>query len=1097
VADIMNRRTLPWAVQLLMVASAYAIAGRLALLLAIPPGYATAVWPPAGIALATVLLFGNAVWPGILIGSFCINVWTSLDPHSAHSILLSAAVALGIGAGATLQALVGAFLVRRCVANPIALADERDIAKFIVLGGPVSCLIGATLGVSILRAAGLISWESYPFSWCTWWVGDTIGAMIFSPLVLLWTTREAGSSLRRKLIVSLPPCVTFGLAVVLFVFAKGWEDHRLRLEFERHSDNLAQALSKNLAGPLEALDAIASLYASVPAVDRRAFHEFVQPLFSNHRGLQALAWDARVRDAERPGFEEAARRDGFAGFRITERDALGRILEADRRAEYVSIFYIEPYLGNEDALGYDVLSDRDRGQAMAQARDGARAITTGRVTLLQEAALGLVVFRPVYGYGLPHETVEDRRRSLKGFAAGVFRIKEMVETPVLGIDLAGIAIRLDDDTAAEPERRLYDRASAQSDARENGEADGVRPAELERAVSFEFAGRRLTLRFSATPSYLAMHRSWQAWLVLAGGLLFTGILKVLLLVVTGGTAKVEALVAQRTSELERANAELQGEIVERRRAEEKFRGFLESAPDAMVIVNEKGSIVLANSQTETLFGYLRPELLGQAVEMLVPERLRAKHPAHRMGYFAAPRPRPMGAGFALYGLRKDGTEFPVEISLSPLQTAEGILVSSAIRDITERKRAEEELARARDAAVESVRLKSAFLANMSHEIRTPLNVILGCTSLLGEYLSEMGDESQRPLLEGIERGGSRLMRTIHGILDLSRIETGTFEIDPVPLDLPALIERHVSDVRVLADSKHLALAFEIREPRARVVFDEHCLSNTLMNLLGNAIKFTEAGCVSVKLFRNRQGALCLEIRDTGIGIDPAFLPRLFEPFVQEDSGYSRRFEGSGLGLALTKNYLELNGASLSVESEKGRGSVFTILFSKRSEMAAQGALLEAPPSAGGSARDSRRSRGERPLLLVVEDDAETQRYMERLLSCRYRVLLAASAAEARSHFDARGDGIRVVLMDLSLRGSEDGLMLTRQLRAQGRLVPIIATTAHALVEDQHRALDAGCDAYLAKPIDRTELFSVIERLQGRPRRTGSLGLHDVPTSAHV
>ena len=255
-----------------------------------------------------------------------------------------------------------------------------------------------------------------------------------------------------------------------------------------------------------------------------------------------------------------------------------------------------------------------------------------------------------------------------------------------------------------------------------------------------------------------------------------------------------------------------------------------------------------------------------------------------------------------------------------------VRVIGACQDVTERKRFEAELAGARDAALQSTRLKSAFLANMSHEIRTPLNMILGYNVLMAEDFAGLDQESRAALFSGVQSAAKRLMATVDGVLDISKIETGNFDLRPTLLDLPALVAGQVVEFGHLAEAKGLTLACMIAEPRATILFDGYCLTHALMNLLQNAIKFTEEGGISVILDRAPDGRLRLSVRDSGIGIDPAFLPHLFEPFSQEDTGYTRRFEGSGLGLALTKQFLELNAATVSVESEKGNGSVFRILF---------------------------------------------------------------------------------------------------------------------------------------------------------------------------
>jgi signal transduction histidine kinase len=240
------------------------------------------------------------------------------------------------------------------------------------------------------------------------------------------------------------------------------------------------------------------------------------------------------------------------------------------------------------------------------------------------------------------------------------------------------------------------------------------------------------------------------------------------------------------------------------------------------------------------------------------------------------------------------------------------------------RRRERELMAARDAALESSRLKSAFLANMSHEIHTPLNIILGYADLMAERLAELGYDCEA-YAEPVRRAGKRLLDTIGAILEVSRIESGNYKLEPRALDLAEFLNRLLEEFRVLAAKKGLELRLDI-QMHALVTFDERCLSNALTNLLQNAIKFTERGYVAIRLYRDEAGVPCLQVRDTGVGIDPAFLPRVFEAFSQENPGLTRRFEGVGLGMALVRKYLELNGAEITVASQKGMGSTFTIRF---------------------------------------------------------------------------------------------------------------------------------------------------------------------------
>jgi len=374
------------------------------------------------------------------------------------------------------------------------------------------------------------------------------------------------------------------------------------------------------------------------------------------------------------------------------------------------------------------------------------------------------------------------------------------------------------------------------------------------------------------------------------------------------------------------------DITERKTVEERFRGLLESAPDAMLIVNRAGTIVLVNSQAEALFGYARDELLGQKVEVLAPERFRSRHPAYRSGYFSAPRPRPMSAELALCGLRKDGTEFPVEISLNPIETEDGLLVSSSIRDITDRKRFDHALSENNVALAKVAEARNTFLATMSHELRTPMNAIIGFTGVLLMKLSGPLTPDQEKQLNTMQSSARRLLSLMNDFLDLIKLESGKGGLNFEPLSCASVIADMATTLRPVAENKGLTFQVTLPEDDIVIYSDRRTFSQIVNNLVTNAIKFTVQGGIGVVLARREENGrmfAAISIDDSGCGIKPEDQAKLFAAFPALDSLSGGRKEGTGLRLHLSQKLAEVLGGRITLKSEYGKGSTFSLLLPEK------------------------------------------------------------------------------------------------------------------------------------------------------------------------
>jgi len=369
-----------------------------------------------------------------------------------------------------------------------------------------------------------------------------------------------------------------------------------------------------------------------------------------------------------------------------------------------------------------------------------------------------------------------------------------------------------------------------------------------------------------------------------------------------------------------------------KRAENTFRDVLNAAPDGMLVVNRSGEIVMANTEVEKLFGYTHDELMGSSVEMLVPVRHQHEHESHRETFWRNQSTRPMSQGSKLVGRRQDGTEVPVEIALSPVQTEQGDLVISSIRDISERLRFIDALSQKNVELERASKAKDHFLANMSHELRTPLTVVIGFVkTLMMKAAGPLNAEQERQVSK-IESNATHLLTLLNDLLDLAKVESGSEEISLEPVDLRSVVEEVETSLRPLAEGKGLALEIDCPPRHTLGSSSRRTLIQILLNLANNSIKFTTAGSVRIVVEGAPGGNRAItrvHVVDTGIGIRPEDHEKLFQPFTQ--LGPNTIGAGTGLGLHLSRSLARSLGGDVTFRSLYGQGSTFTLILREQSK----------------------------------------------------------------------------------------------------------------------------------------------------------------------
>lgn len=521
-------------------------------------------------------------------------------------------------------------------------------------------------------------------------------------------------------------------------------------------------------------------------------------------------------------------------------------------------------------------------------------------------------------------------------------------------------------------------------------------------------------------------------------------------------------------------------ITERKRSEQsvrdseaRHRAIFETAVDGIVTIDERGTIESINPATERLFGYTSEELIGRNINMLMPDPYRAEHDGYLENYRKTAKRKIIGIGREVIGRRKDGTTFPMDLAVSELYIGGRRMYTGLIHDVTDRKHAEQQrdqlLSSERAARAEAERANKAkdeFLAVLSHELRTPLTPVLLTTSMLEADPSI--DASLKEEIRSIRRSVELEARLIDDLLDLTRVATRRLQLQ---LELADLHDLTRNAIEICRRDNGVVLTQEMAAPQHHARVDTARFQQVIWNLLINAYKFTPAGgSISIRTSNPDEKLIRIEVADTGGGIDPELIPRLFRPFEQGDSTTARRLGGLGLGLAISKAIVDGIGGSISAQSQgKGKGATFTVHVPAVPAPPRSPVRVIPPPA--GEASPTRSL-----LVLLVEDHLPTLHVMKKLLlMLGEEVITAATVREAIAV--SQEHEVDLLISDLGLPDGS-GYDVMRHVHAQGR-IPGIAVSGYGMAEDIRKSTEAGFSAHLTKPVDVQQLTDAITQARNR------------------
>jgi PAS domain S-box-containing protein len=1043
---------------------------KLGLLMDPVGGFATTVWPPTGISLVALMTFGYRLWPAIAMGAFLVNA-------SAGAPLL---VACGMAAGNTLEALLGTYFLQRVVGFRSSLDRLRDVVGLVVLAAVLSTMVSATIGVTSGWLGGVISAVDFGKAWRTWWLGDMVSDLVVAPLLFTWSRRPSLPMPPRRVAEAgaLLACL---VTVSLLVFEELLAPHSSLRPFVLFPFLIWAALR---FGPHGAVTA--TLIVSVLAIwgTTQGFGPYArESLHASLRLVQVLMGVVAVTTL-------------LLAANVTERkQAADRLQESEQRFRQLAesirkvfwmsdltkpqTLYVSP--AYEDLWGRTCQSLYEQPRSFLDAvhpddQERVRAAVAKQLRGEQTAEEYRIVrpdgsIRWVWDRGFPVRDEAGCVYRVAGIAEDITERKRLEQ---------GLRQRAEE--LAQAEERIRSVVDHVIDGiitiDEQGTVETLNPA-AEKLFGYpaaEVIGHNVKMLMpepyhSAHNDYLANYlRNGQAQIIGIGREV-VGRRK------DGSTFPMDLAVSEFHLGPRRFFTGIVRDITERKRAEEDLRrsearkaAMLEASLDAIISIDHEGKIIDWNPAAEKSFGYPRAAVIGKDMaDLILPRRLRAAHRQGLVQYLATGEGPVLGKRIEMPALRADGSEFPAELAITRIAVAGPPMFTGVVRDITERKRLEYELRQRVEELAQADRRKDDFLAMLAHELRNPLAPIL--TSVHIMRLRGLNDPALQRARDVIERQGGYMARLLDDLLDVSRVTRGKIELCKQPLELATVVADAIQTTYELIDSRRHQLVVSLPPEPLRLEADPTRLEQVLVNLLNNAALYTEPGGRIWLTATSESGEAVIRVRDTGVGIPADLLARIFEPFTQGNHSRARSPGGLGIGLTMVRSLVHLHGGSVTASSAgAGQGSEFVVRLPLPSGRAAERQSVPAEP--GASPLSSPRPPAGRRIL-VIEDNVDGRDMLRDLLQVwGHQVEVAGDGLQGVAAMERQPP--EVALIDIDLPGL-DGYQVARQVRAipGGNQVRLIALTGYGQPADRGRALAAGFDAHLVKPVNVEELARLL------------------------